>query len=270
MSSFEIDRKSHSVATSFFWLRYLGAMHERTNATIGAMVRDAVKASALEKEGVLAREVGIASSALSKIINGKQELKLDLARKMDRVLGSKLAAAVEAAHKQIDLYVSSPITALGERLPKQNQQVAQLVRFLRQEGYVVHWPGEKITSTRQLKAPDIATEENLIVLANSSALLYLQFEELVGPSGALVELGIALGKEIKTTVMVKKGLEKPFMLRQGFDAVAKRVGGYPDARIYDVDSVAHAETMIAESGRIMFGLAERDGPVDEPREDSLF
>jgi hypothetical protein len=91
-------------------------------------------------------------------------------------------------------------------------------------------------------------------LVNCPAYLYLQFAEIVGPSSALVELGFALGRKMKITIIVKKGLTSPYMLR-GFGAVAAKLNFLPHARIYEVDSADDAACLIASNGRELLGLA---------------
>jgi hypothetical protein len=90
-------------------------------------------------------------------------------------------------------------------------------------------------------------------LAGCPAFLYLQFAEVVGPSSALVELGFALGRKMKVTIIFKKGLTDLYLLR-GFEGVAARFPFLPDTRIYEVESADSAAALIAENGREMLGL----------------
>ena len=48
-------------------------------------------------------------------------------------------------------------------------------------------------------------------LVNCPAYLYLQFAEIIGPSSALVELGFALGRKMKITIIVKQGLMEDYL-----------------------------------------------------------
>ena len=117
----------------------------------------------------------------------------------------------------------------------------------------LYWPGEHIRGLADLSAPDLATERNMRALEHCSALLYLQFAEIVRPSGALIELGCALGRHVKTTAMIQKDLRRPFMLRN-FEGVAATVKFLPKARIYEVDSVDEAYDLMARNGRRLLGL----------------
>jgi hypothetical protein len=84
--------------------------------------------------------------------------------------------------------------------------------------------------------------------------MYLQFSEIVHPSSALVELGFALGRRLKTTLIIKRGLHNPYML-EGFGAVAASLSFLPQARIYSVNSTAEAEALIVRNGRELLGLS---------------
>jgi hypothetical protein len=96
--------------------------------------------------------------------------------------------------------------------------------------------------------PDIATETSLKVLANCRAYLYLQFGELIYPSGALVELGIALGRKLKTTMIIKKDLRTPYMF-EGFEGVTASLDFLPRVLIYAVNDVDDAVRLIQRNGR---------------------
>ncbi|MGZ7042863.1 MAG: hypothetical protein ACXVH7_13810, partial [Thermoanaerobaculia bacterium] len=82
---------------------------------------------------------------------------------------------------------------------------------------------------------------------------YLQFADVVHPSGSFIELGIALGRRLKTTIILKSGVRHAFML-DGFSAVAERVSFLPNARIYDVKSPEQACELIERNGRVLLGL----------------
>ena len=91
-------------------------------------------------------------------------------------------------------------------------------------------------------------------LYSSQAYLYLQFAEVVRPSSAFVELGFALGRKMKVTIIVQQGLKNPFMLR-GFRAVAESLDFLPKARTYEVASADEAASLIKGSGRELLGLS---------------
>jgi hypothetical protein len=117
----------------------------------------------------------------------------------------------------------------------------------------VYWPGEKIHSVDELVAPDLATERNMKVLASCHAYLYLQFADIIHPSGALVEFGIALGRRLKTTLIIQRDFPSPFMLN-GFGAVAESLTFLPKAHIYLVASADEAVSLVTRNGRELFGL----------------
>lgn len=204
----------------------------------------------------LARALPADAGLVSKWIHGHQGPGAANRRRLKEVLGLDLGVSRPAAHKTYELYVAAPITGLANgNIAGHQAEVTQVVTAARHHVPGVYWPGEEILGTADLVAPDIATEHNLDVLAQSKALIYLQFEELDGPSGALVELGIGLGRRIKTTIILREGLRTPFLLREGFGAVAARHQSMPKARIYLVKSAADAASLIERNGRELLGLA---------------
>jgi hypothetical protein len=117
------------------------------------------------------------------------------------------------------------------------------------------WPGSRVKTAvdKQVIAPDIAAAHNMADLVECPAFLYLQFAEVIGPSSALVELGFALGRRMKITIIFRKGLTSPYMLR-GFSGVAGRLPFLPDTRIYEEESPDSAAALIAGNGRELLGL----------------
>lgn len=165
-----------------------------------------------------------------------------------------LSVAFTASSPQYELYVAAPITGLKvEDISSHNTAVDEVVRAASRHVNSLYWPGEMVRATSDLTAPDITTERNMQVLQRSSALLYLQFKEVVRPSGALIELGCALGWRLKTTVIMKEGLDQPFML-ENFSGVAATLGFLPNARVYKVRSVGDACDLITKNGRELLGL----------------
>jgi hypothetical protein len=86
------------------------------------------------------------------------------------------------------------------------------------------------------------------------AYVYVQFAEILNPSGALVELGFALGKKLMTTMIIRRNLRTPCMF-EGFQGVSARLECLPDARIYLVDDVEDAVRLIKRDGRQLLGLS---------------
>jgi hypothetical protein len=76
----------------------------------------------------------------------------------------------------------------------------------------------------------------------------------VHPSSSLIELGCALGRRLKTTIIMQADLHQPFML-DGFGAVAASLSFLPKARVYTVRSVEHACDLITRNGRELLGLS---------------
>lgn len=203
----------------------------------------------------LARTLGIDAGQVSRWATGRSLPVRHTAARIGEILGVDLTEAFQSSIPTVELYVSAPITGLGRKaITAHHSHVAQVVEVLEEHVNSLHWPGRDITGTGDLLAPDIATERNMTVLSHCLALLYLQFEPVVRPSGALVELGIALGRRMKTTIIVKRDLPQPFMLQE-FAAVAARVDSLPQARVYLVDDVDAARQFIDRNGRELLGLA---------------
>ncbi len=230
-------------------------MLERPRASIGEAIRSALDERDMSQSD-LARALPADAGLISKWINGHQSPGPANRRRLKEVLGLDLGISRPATRKTHELYVAAPITGLANgNIAVHHAEVSQVVAAARRHVPDVYWPGEVIHSTEDLVAPDIATEHNLDVLAKSQALIYLQFDELDGPSGALVELGIGLGRRVRTTIILREGLRTPFLLREGFGAVAARHPSMPKARIYLVSSAAEAASLIERNGRELLGLA---------------
>jgi hypothetical protein len=70
---------------------------------------------------------------------------------------------------------------------------------------------------------------------------------MLDPSGALVELGFALGRKVKTTMILMNGLRTPFMF-EGLQGVAATLEFLPTVHIYTVDSVDEAVRLVERDG----------------------
>ncbi|WP_390178718.1 transcriptional regulator [Microbacterium sp. MTN4-26] len=224
---------------------------------LGERLRSAL-ATRKKKQSALASELGMSAPRLSKFVNGHQPWTEDLARQIDNSLGgTEFSDALKRMRQRFDLYLATPITGVAEEaIPRAHSAVNVLYEALVENGYSVHWPGRAITSIDQLIAPSIATASNIRNLVNSQALVYVQLEEVVKPSGALVELGIALGRKMRTTVIARSGLHLPFMLSNGFDGVANASPELPDAKIHVFSTTEEALRQIGNTGPAFFGLSE--------------
>ncbi len=228
-------------------------MDAQGRTTFGRALKAAIVAAHYSQAG-LARELITDPGQVSRWVNGKAIPHMDTVAKIERILGTELSASFAASKPEYELYVAAPITGLKpEELGPHNAAVNAVVKAAGAHVNSLYWPGEKIRSPAELTAPDIATERNLQVLRHSTALLYLQFMEIVRPSSALVELGCALGWRLKTTVIMQAGLTQPFMMGN-FGAVAATLDFLPNARIYTVRSVGDACDLITRNGRELLGL----------------
>lgn len=210
------------------------------------------------KQSVLAKRLDISAPRLSKYVNGHQPWTLDFARQIDSILGgTEFVDALKRMHQRFDLYLATPITGVAdEAIPRVHDSTKVLFDALTSAGYSVYWPGDGITSIEQLIAPGIATATNMRNIVNSQALVYVQLEKVVNPSGALIEHGIALGRKMRTTVIALEGLQLPFMLKNGFDGVANASPDLPDAKVHVFPTIAEALRQIRNTGPAFFGLSE--------------
>lgn len=203
----------------------------------------------------LASALHIDPSQITRWKKGQAVPHIETVARIEEELGVDLSAALEEALPEYELYLSSPITAIGQKNVKAHHgQVAEVVEVLDRHVNKVYWPGQGIESTRDLEASDIATSRNMNALAQSSALLYLQFRESHRPSGALVELGLAMGLGHKVTIILHEDISRPFMFQEGFAGVAAEVDFLPKARVYTVPSVAAACELVERNGRELLGL----------------
>lgn len=216
-------------------------------------------AAALKKkrytQAKLAAELHVNPSQVSRWKQGEAVPHIETVGQIEGILDANLSSALEDSLPAHELYLSTPITGLGQKNVKAHHaQVAEVVEVLDQHVNKIYWPGQGIESTKDLEAPDIATLRNLKALEQSAALLFLQFRETHRPSGALVELGLALGMRHKVTMIVHEDVSQPFMFGNGFAGVAAELDFLPKARVYTVPSVAAACELVERNGRELLGL----------------
>jgi transcriptional regulator with XRE-family HTH domain len=210
-----------------------------------------------KSQAELARELRIDPSQVNRWVNGRAIPQIDNVRRIQAFLNVDLSDSFAKSIPQHELFVSAPISAIAtDEIAEHHDAVAMVVAAANEHVNDLIWPGDRIRdfADRRTAAADLATERNMRDLANCPAYLYLQFSEIIGPSSALVELGFALGRKMKVTIIVRHGLTSPYMLR-GFGAVAARLSFLPEARIYEVDSPDDAASLIAGNGRELLGLA---------------
>lgn len=222
-------------------------------ATFGAALREALRDARLSQAG-LARQLNIDPGQVSRWANNKAVPHSDTLHRVERILGADLAESFSASTPSYELYISAPISGLEQQdMLEHHFAVSEVVSAAKLHVNTLYWPGEKIRELSDLSAPDIATERNMKALTQCSAFLYLQFAEVVHPSSALIELGVALGRRLKTTVFIQKDVRLPYMLN-GFSAVAASLGFLPKVRIYEVKSREEACKLITNNGRELLGL----------------
>lgn len=202
----------------------------------------------------LAEQLGIDPGQVSRWATGKAVPHVQMVSRIEAILAADLSQSFAASVPEFELYVSAPIASLDDAaLRGHHDEVSSVVEALADHVSALYWPGWPITKTYDLVAADIATERNFRIIAHCTALLYLQFAPIIRPSSALIELGFALGRRLKTTVIVKAGLEQAYML-ENFGAVAASLSFLPKARLYTVRSVADACDLVGRNGRELLGL----------------
>jgi transcriptional regulator with XRE-family HTH domain len=233
---------------------YDACMHAQGSSTFGNALKAAIGA-ARSTQAKLARELQIDPGQVSRWVNGKAVPHSETVARIERILGVDLLDAFSASTPEYELYVSAPIMGLSpENIGTHHEAVGAVVAAARAHVNSLYWPGEGIHALSDLAAADIATERNMKVLERCSAFLYLQFLEVVHPSSSLIELGCALGRHLKTTMIIQADLYPVFML-DGFGAVAASVGFLPKARVYRVKTVGDACDLITRNGRELLGLS---------------
>jgi transcriptional regulator with XRE-family HTH domain len=203
----------------------------------------------------LASQLKVDDSRVSKWRNGHERVPDDKVAPIERLLNADLSALHDApAAVHYEMYVAAPITGLAPAdIEPHHDAIAMILEKVEPLVDGLYWPGREIRSRSDLLAPALTTERNLRVMQHCRAFLYLQFRPLSGPSGSLVELGLALGRQMRTTVFMAPKLEMPFMLK-GFEGVAGRINFLPDARVYNDYKPSEAAHFIEVNQRPIFGL----------------
>jgi transcriptional regulator with XRE-family HTH domain len=233
----------------------IAGMSSQEKASFGDALLQALQAAGAS-QAALARELHVDASQVNRWVRGKAFPSVDTLLRINKFLSADLSVVFDKTKPKYELFVSAPISGIaGEEIPQHHDDIVKVVAAARQHVNGLSWPGERVRTAadRQAIAPDIATAHNMTEMHGCPAFLYLQFAELIGPSSALVELGFALGRKMKVTIIFKKGLTSPYMLR-GFGGVAAKLPFLPDTRIYEEESADSAAALIASNGRELLGL----------------
>jgi len=231
-------------------------MSPKGNASFGDALSQAIH-DAGTTQAALAHELKIHQSQVSRWVNGKSIPHIDNINRIDKFLKADLTDSFAKSTPDYELFVSAPISGIApEAIPEHHDAVAKVVSAVNQHVNSLKWPGDSVKNEADLRsaAADIVTERNMRVLFKCQAYLYLQFAEVVRPSSAFVELGVALARKMKITIIVKHGLPSLYMLR-GYATVAANFKSLPQARIYtEVASADDAASLIETHGRELLGL----------------
>ena len=203
----------------------------------------------------LARAIPTDASQVTRWITGAAKPSMRNQRRIEEILETKLPNA-STITREYELFVAAPVGGLNpDNIDKHHADVAKVLVAARKQVNGIYWPSEgDRTASDRTDVSAIRTERNLRALNECSALLYLQFSEVVNPSSAYIELGYALGRKMKLTIMVKSGLMLPYMLHE-FGAVGPGLRFLPQVRIYpNIASAEEAAERIARNGRELLGL----------------
>lgn len=222
--------------------------------TFGRALKAALRDSRIT-QAELARELNVDPGQVSRWATDKAVPHTGTVTRIEGIVQADLSDAFRRSTPTHELYVSAPITGLEDGgIADHRADVAKVVAAARLSVNGVYWPGEYINGRDDLVASDLATEKNLRTLAGCHSFLYLQFGDVVHPSGALIELGLAMGRKCKTTIILRRGLKWPYMFG-GLPAVAAGLNFLPQARLYEVDSVEEAAGLVSKNGRLLLGLS---------------
>jgi transcriptional regulator with XRE-family HTH domain len=231
-------------------------MAPQDKPTFADELRRAIRAARIT-QAALARELHTDQGQVSRWVNGNAVPHIDTVSRIEEFLKTDLSDSFDESTPDYELFVSAPISGLSDKdIPEHHDAVAKVVAAAGQHVNGLCWPGDQIKTAadRRIAAADMVTERNMRALFGCPAYLYLQFAEVVRPSSAFVELGFALGRKMKITIVVRSGLTTPYML-SGFGAVAAELKFLPKARIYtEVASADEAASLIANNGRDLLGL----------------
>jgi transcriptional regulator with XRE-family HTH domain len=232
-------------------------MVRQPEATCGAVLQRALRdASKTQKE--LAEALSVDPAQVSRWVNNRAQPRLENIRGIKEILGIDLEAVLQHSRSaseplpppEFELFVSAPISGLSdEEIQHHRDEVHKVVTAA--ENVVdggVYWSGANVTDPHDRGAADRATEASFRALERCQGYLYLQFADMANPSGALVELGLALGLKLKTTMILKRDVHTPYMF-EGLQNVAADLDYFlPQVRIY-VKDADEAVGMIKVDGR---------------------
>lgn len=199
--------------------------------------------------------VPVHPSQVTRWFSGRKRPSQDQIQSMERVLGCGLDGMFPSPAPAYELYLSSPITSIPpSKLRSHRAEVEMIAEAVREIVPNLYWPGDVIHSAKDLLAPNRATKRNFERLEDCRGLPYVQMDDTVGPSNCLVELGLALGRRMRTTVILKRDVNRPLMF-QGLEAVAQGFKWLPNVQIHEVDSAEDACHLVRANGRSLLGLS---------------
>jgi len=226
---------------------------------VGEKVREALASDTEWTQKRLAIELGVSQTTISNIIAGNQLITDVRTSLIADLLGLELS---EFLHRP-DIYVSAPMTTLktGTSLRKNHNEVHLVLDALSDVALSPYWPGDGVLDHSDYRDPRITATKNLQALAQCSSFLLLYLHEVDGPSGALIELGYAMGLGLRVTLMIDRKLNqkgpKPFIL-DGLQSAAMEIDVLPRIDIHEVNNAKDVCLLLRENGAALVAAQASD------------
>lgn len=201
-----------------------------------------------------ARLLNVDSGQVSRWVNGRAAPRREHAQRLVALLADRGVDVDGAAVAKV--FFSTPMAALDEATYGADRLAGQAVyEQLRALCEPVYWAAADIESAAGFQAPDLATEQNLVALADAEAVVYLQLHELRRPTSCHVELGMALALRKSVTVFAASETMLPYTMQQlsSISARSDLVGRY---RFYPVQGAEDAVRLLTVNGPELLGLSQ--------------
>jgi transcriptional regulator with XRE-family HTH domain len=185
----------------------------------------------------LAKEIDVSPGTVSNLLNGKTAVSYERAN----LIAATLEIDITDLLLDPDIYVAAPMTTLKKTTLRQNhKEVDQVLDALHTIGLKPYWPGAGVKSLSDAKDPRITTAANFEALGRVQALMLLLLHEATGPTGALIELGYAMGQGRRITIFIEKSLntdgKRPFVL-EGLVSAAMEIDEIAPVEIIEVEGI---------------------------------
>lgn len=218
--------------------RFSDALAEAARAQIGT-----------EQQAAIAHELGLSASYVSKLLSGNHRPSTRVLASIASKFGEDLAELVDPASVRPRIYVASPVTALdGSDIEANRKDVRRIVDSLEAQGIDCVWPGHHVDDRNDYLPPSVEAERNLTELSSCTGFLYFQSHEVIGGSGSLVEVGLAMGIGLPCIIFLGSNLSRVAYLLDGAQTETSLLRHAPRVRTHKIDSASTAVGMIDRHG----------------------